>query len=106
MVDAAEVMVASSLYRAVRRRPDVNITELRFPGFDAAGARGAIRWALFQHRAVVDVQLTGQADTLQIRHHGPADVESWTATLVDAGLPAPRLAERPAAAGALHGAAA
>ena len=85
----------------------MNITEVRFPGFDAAGARGAIRWALFQHRAIVDVQLTAHADTLQIRHYGPADMESWTATIVDAGLPAPRLAEHPAAsAGALHGASA
>jgi hypothetical protein len=82
----------------------VNITELCFPGFDAAGERGAIRWALFQHRAVVDVTPTGRADTLQIRHHGPADVEGWTATIVDAGLPAPRLADRRvASAGALHG---
>jgi hypothetical protein len=83
----------------------VNITEVRFSGFDAAGERGAIRWALFQHRAIIDVALTEHADTLQIRHYGPADIERWTATIVDAGLPAPRLAERPAAsAGALHGA--
>ena len=80
----------------------MNITEVRFPGFDAAGERGLIRWALFQHHAVVDVQLTAQTDTLQIHHHGPADVEGWTATIVDAGLPAPRVVARPA----LHGASA
>lgn len=81
----------------------MNITEVRFPGFDAAGERGSIRWALFQHRAVVDVQLTAQADTLQIRHHGPADVEGWAATIADAGLPAPQVvARRAPSAGALH----
>jgi hypothetical protein len=85
----------------------VNITEVRFPGFDAAGERGSIRWALFQHHAVVDVQLTAQADTLQIRHHGRADVEGWTATIVDAGLPAPQFVARSASsADALHGASA
>ena len=85
----------------------MNITEVRFPGFDAAGERGSIRWALFQHHAVVDVQLTALADTLQIRHHGPADVEGWTASIVDAGLPAPQVVTRPASsADALHGASA
>jgi hypothetical protein len=85
----------------------VNITELRFPGFDAAGERGSIRWALFEHRAVVDVQLTAQADTLRVQHHGPADIEGWTASVVDAGLPAPQVVAHPAPSpGALHGAAA
>lgn len=79
----------------------MNITEVRFPGFDAAGERGSIRWALFQYRAVIDVQLTPQADTLQIKHHGPADIEGWTATIIDAGLPAPQFVARPTA---LHGA--
>ena len=81
----------------------MNFTEVRFPGFDAAGERGSIRWALFQHHAVVYVQLTARADTLQIRHRGPADVEGWTATITDAGLPAPQVVARPAA---LHGASA
>jgi hypothetical protein len=85
----------------------VNITKLRFPGFDAAGERGSIRWALFQHHDVVDVQLTARADTLQICHHGPADVEGWAATVLDAGLPAPRVVDQPAPSpDALHGASA
>jgi hypothetical protein len=84
----------------------VNITELRFPGYDAAGERGSIRWALFQHPAVVDVQLTARADTLRVEHRETADVAGWTATLLDAGLPAPQLVAGPASppAGALHGA--
>ena len=86
----------------------MNITELRFPGVDAAGERGVIRWALFQHRAVVDVQRTARVDTLRIRHHGAADVPGWTATVVDAGLPAPQVVSDPApsSADALHGASA
>lgn len=86
----------------------MSITELRFPGFDAAGERGSIRWALFEHHAVVDVQLTAQADTLRIVHHGMADVEGWTSTMVDAGLPAPQVvADRTSpSADAVHGASA
>jgi hypothetical protein len=85
----------------------MNITVVRFPGFDAAGERGLIRWTLFQYAAVVDVQLTAEADTLQIQHRGTADVEGWTSSLVDAGLPAPQIVTRPTAssAAALHGAA-
>jgi hypothetical protein len=70
----------------------MTITELCFPGFDAAGKRASIRWALFQHAAVTEVQLTARTDTLQIEHRGPADVQAWSATLVDAGLPAPHVA--------------
>ena len=85
----------------------MNITELRFPGFDAAGERGLIRWALFQYRAVVDVQPTAHADTLLVRHHGAADVDGWTSAVVDAGLPAPQVVTDPTpSAGALHGASA
>ena len=85
----------------------MNITEVRFPGFDAAGERGPIRWALFQHHDVVDVQLTEHSDTLRIRHHGPADIEGWTATIAAAGLPMPQVvAHRAPSADALHGASA
>ena len=85
----------------------MNITEVRFPGFDAAGERGWIRWALFEDHAVVDVQLTAQPDTLRIRHHGTADLQGWTSALVGAGLPAPQVVADPgSAATALHGASA
>jgi hypothetical protein len=82
----------------------MTITELCFPGFNAAGERGAIRWALFQHPAVTDVQLTARTDTLRIEHRGPADVQGWSATLVDAGLPAPHVVGEaaPVRPGALH----
>jgi hypothetical protein len=86
----------------------MNITELRFDGFDARGERGPIRWALFEHHDVVDVQLAAQADTLRVVHRGPADLEGWTSTLVRADLPAPRVVAQhaPASADALHGASA
>ena len=82
----------------------MTLTELCFPGFDAAGERGSIRWALFQHPAVTDVRLTARTDTLQIEHRGPADVRAWSATLVDAGLPAPLVVgeSAPAPSAALH----
>jgi hypothetical protein len=82
----------------------MTLTELCFPGFDAVGNRGSIRWALFQHPVVTDVQLTARTDTVQIEHRGPADVQAWSATLVDAGLPAPRVAGEtaPVPADALH----
>ena len=66
-------------------------TELCFPGFDAAGERGSIRWALFQHPAVIDVRLTARSDTLQIEHRGAPEIPVWAATLLDAGFPAPRV---------------
>ena len=86
----------------------MSITEVRFAGFDAAGERGPIRWALFQHHEVTDVQLTAQPDTLRIEHRGRADVEAWASTLVRAGLPAPRVVNERASssADALHGASA
>lgn len=82
----------------------MTLTELCFPGVDAAGARGSIRWALFQHPAVTDVQLTARTDTLQVEHRGPADVRAWSATLVDAGLPAAHVVgeSAPAASAALN----
>jgi hypothetical protein len=82
----------------------MTLTELCFPGIDAAGERGSIRWALFQHPAVTDVQLTARTDTLRIEHRGPADVQAWSATLVDAGFPAPHVVGEtaPAPSDALH----
>jgi hypothetical protein len=82
----------------------MTITELCFPAFDAAGERGSIRWALFQHPAVTEVRLTARTDTLQIEHRGPAEVQAWTATLVDAGLPVPHVVgeSAPARPDALH----
>jgi len=82
----------------------MTITELCFPGVDAAGERGSIRWALFQHPAVTDVQLTARTDTLRIEHRGPADVQAWTATLAEAGFPAPHVLGEtaPARPGALR----
>lgn len=68
----------------------MNITELRFDGLDAREERGLIRWALFEHHDVKDVQLTARADTLRVVHRGPADLEGWTSTLTRADLPAPR----------------
>ena len=82
----------------------MTITELCFPGVDAAGERGSIRWALFQHAAVTEVQLTARTDTLRVEHRGPADVQAWTATLVGAGLPVPHVVGEtaPTRPGALH----
>jgi hypothetical protein len=80
----------------------MTITELCFPGFDAAGERGSIRWALFQHAAVTAVHPAARTDTLRIEHRGPADVEAWSATLVDAGLPVAHVVGETAAADALH----
>jgi hypothetical protein len=81
-------------------------TEVCFAEFDAARKRGPIRWALFEHRAVIDVQLTARPDTLQVKHHGSADLEGWNATLVAAGLPAAHLVGASTPAAALHGASA
>jgi hypothetical protein len=86
----------------------VNITELRFDGFDARAERGLIRWALFEHHDVADVQLAAQADTLRVVHRGPADLQGWTSTLAHADLPAPRVVGGHASSSvdALHGASA
>jgi hypothetical protein len=86
----------------------MNITELRFDGFDARAERGLIRWALFEHHDVADVEVTARADTLRVVHRGPADPQSWTATLVDGNLPAPRVVGGHASSpvDALHGASA
>jgi hypothetical protein len=86
----------------------MNITELRFDGFDAGAQRGLIRWALFEHHDVADVELTAQPDTLRVVHRGPADPRGWTSTLLHADLPAPRVVAGQAASSvdALHGASA
>jgi hypothetical protein len=86
----------------------MNITELRFDGFDARAERGLIRWALFEHHDVADVEVMAQADTLRVLHRGPADPQGWTATLVHGNLPAPRVGGGHASSpvDALHGASA
>jgi hypothetical protein len=86
----------------------MNITELRFDGFDARAERGLIRWALFEHHDVADVEVTAQADTLRVVHRGPADPQGWASTLVQGDLPAPRVVAGHATSpvDALHGASA
>jgi hypothetical protein len=70
----------------------MNTSELRFPdGFDAADERGSIRWQLFLHRDVRDVETTVRPDTLRVLHHGAPDLAGWTASLAEEGYPAPVL---------------
>lgn len=67
--------------------------EMRFPGYDARSNRGLIRWELFLHREVRDVLLTPRDDSLRVVYRGEPDPVGWTATLTDAGFPAPRFGD-------------
>jgi hypothetical protein len=70
----------------------MNTSELRFPdGYDAASEHGLIRWQLFLHREVRDVEPTDRPDTLRVLHHGAPDLPGWTASLAEEGYPAPVL---------------
>lgn len=73
----------------------MNSCDLRFPAYDAAARHASIRWALFADRNVHDVLPTLHADTLRVRHRGPADADGWRATLTAAGFPAPRVEQAP-----------
>ncbi|HUE27773.1 MAG TPA: hypothetical protein VMP89_13440 [Solirubrobacteraceae bacterium] len=63
--------------------------EMRFPDYDARANRGLIRWELFLYPGVRDVLVTPREDTLRVLFRGPIDPTRWTATLTDAGFPAP-----------------
>ena len=63
--------------------------EMRFPGYDARGNRGAIRWELFLHPDVRDVLLTPSEDTLCVVSRGEPDPTRWAETLTAAGFPQP-----------------
>lgn len=76
----------------------MNTCELRFPGYDAASRRGAIRWELFVHPDVRDVLLTPRRDTLQVLHRDDADPRAWSATLRAASFPTPQYGASHAAA--------
>lgn len=67
----------------------MNACDVTFPGFDAAALRGPIRFELFLHRAVCEVERTERTDTLRIIHTGAPQLDSWRLTLVRAGFPAP-----------------
>jgi hypothetical protein len=67
--------------------------EMRIPGYDAVTHRGLIRWELFLHDEVRDVLPTTRADTLCVIFRGEPDPNGWTATLTEAGFPAPRFEE-------------
>ncbi|HEY4279232.1 MAG TPA: hypothetical protein VGM91_13500 [Conexibacter sp.] len=71
--------------------------DLRFPAYDAAARQSQIRWALLVHHDVRDVMLTPHSDTLRLIYSGPPEAGAWSATLVDAGYPAPRVEEAGAA---------
>jgi len=71
--------------------------EMRFPDYDARVNRGLIRGELFLHPGVRDVLVTPREDTLRVLFRGPIDPARWTATLTDAGFPAPVLGSEAAA---------
>jgi hypothetical protein len=63
--------------------------EMRFPGFDARGNRGLIRWELFLHPDIRDVLPTPREDTLCVVFRGEPDLGRWADTLTTAGFPHP-----------------
>jgi len=71
----------------------VHSCDLHFPSYDAAASQTQIRWALMVHHDVRDVMLTPHSDTLRLIYSGPPEAGAWSATLVDAGYPAPQVQE-------------